>query len=292
MLPTVDTADPRAVATEVQTIYLELYPAGDPSFVSRAFSWATNFFQGRYSDFQPIAMKYHNFEHTLQVTLCMMQLLRGRARAGAEPRLPQRLFELGLLAILFHDIGYLKQRGDISGTGAKYTLVHVLRSAEFAAQLLREHQYPETDITAVRNMINSTGVNLAVETIPFQDDLERLVGFALSTGDLLGQIAAPGYVEKLPLLFEEFSESDRFNKPRRPAIGTFASAEEMMSRTPQFWTGYVLPKITREFQGLFRFLSDPYPDGPNPYLQAAEANIARIQQRLAATTANAAPPPA
>ena len=57
-----------------------------------------------------------------------------------------------------------------------------------------------------------------------------------------------------------------------------------MSRTPQFWTGYVLPKITREFQGLYRFLSDPYPDGPNPYLLAAEANIARIQQRLAAAS--------
>lgn len=282
MIPTVDTADPRAVATEVQGIYLELYPAGDPTFVSRAFSWATNFFQGRYSDFQPIELKYHNFEHTLQVTLCMMHLLRGRAHAAATPPLPQRMFELGLLAILFHDIGYLKKRGDSTGTGAKYTLVHVLRSAEFAAQLLGEHQYPEADITAVRNMINCTGVNLAVETIRFQNDLERLVGFALGTGDLLGQIAAPDYVEKLPLLFEEFAESDRFNQPRRPAIGTFSTAEEMIRLTPQFWTAYVLPKLTHEFAGLYHFLNTPYPDGPNPYLLAAEANIARIQQQLAA----------
>lgn len=283
MSPPVATTDPHAVAAEVQAIYLELFPAGDPTFVSRAFSWAADFFHGRYLDFQPIAMRYHDFEHTLQVTRCMMRLLRGRERAQAEPRIPQRLFELGLLAILFHDIGYLKKRGDNTGTGAKYTLVHVLRSAEFAAQLLREHAHAETDILAVRNMINCTGVNLALQTIPFQNNLERLVGLALSTGDLLGQMAAPDYVEKLPALYEEFAESDRFNQPHRPAIGTFTSAEEMIRRTPQFWTHYVLPKITNDFGGLFRFLNDPYPDGPNPYLQAAEANIARVQKLIAAT---------
>lgn len=281
MLPAVDTADPRAVAVEVQSIYLELFPAGDPSFVSRAFSWSTNFFLGRYRDYQPIELKYHNFEHTLQVTLCMMRLLRGRALARAEPAIPQRYFELGLLAILFHDIGYLKKRGDNTGTGAKYTLVHVLRSAEFASQLLREHGYADADITAVRNMINCTGINLDLQTIRFQDDLERIVGFALSTGDLLGQIAAPNYLEKLPALHAEFAESDRFNSPRRPNIGTFQTPDEMIRRTPQFWNNYVLPKLTNDLDGLFHFLNDPYPDGPNPYLLAATANIARLEEQLA-----------
>jgi len=28
-------------------------------------------------------------------------------------------------------------------------------------------------------------------------------------------------------------------------------------------------------------LNDPYPDGPNPYLQAIEANIERIRKMLA-----------
>ena len=285
MFPPVATADPHAAAAEVQAIYLELYPAGDPTFVSRAFSWATDFFHGRHCDFQPIGMKYHNLEHTLQVTLCMMALLRGRDHAQVEPRVPQRFFELGLLAILFHDIGYLKKRGDNTGTGAKYTLVHVLRSAEFAAQLLRQHAYPETDIVAVRNMINCTGVNLALQTIPFQNELERLVGCALGTGDLLGQMAAPDYVEKLPALYEEFAESYLFNQSRRPVIGPFSSADEMIRRTPQFWNHYVLPKLLHDFDGLYRFLNDPYPDGPNPYVQAVETNIARLQTMITASSA-------
>ena len=77
----------------------------------KIFNWATACFEGRYLDYQPIDAIYHDLEHTLQGALCMSQLLWNRQRAGAEPRLTRRMFELGMLAILMHDTGYLKKEG-------------------------------------------------------------------------------------------------------------------------------------------------------------------------------------
>jgi hypothetical protein len=52
-----------------------------------------------------------------------------------------------------------------------------------------------------------------------------------------------------------------------------------MRNTPAFWEKYVQPKVNGDFQRLYTFLNDPYPDGPNDYLQRIEANIARLRQR-------------
>src|SRR6185437_12793919 len=135
MYPPVVTKDPTAVEVEVQSAYLGMFPKGEAAFVPRVFGWAIECFTGKYRDYQAVDARYHDFEHTLQGTLCFARLLHGRHRAKAKPLLTQRMFELGLLAILMHDTGYLKQRGDTEGTGAKYTVTHVDRSADFAAQL-------------------------------------------------------------------------------------------------------------------------------------------------------------
>src|SRR5690349_14799034 len=127
----VDTKDLHAVRRVVAEIYRELFPSGQPDFVESVFNWATEAFAGNYDDFQKIDAKYHDLEHTLQGTLAFSRLLRGYHRARATPSLTKRGFELGLAAILLHDTGYLKRRSDTEGTGAKYTLIHVSRSADF-----------------------------------------------------------------------------------------------------------------------------------------------------------------
>jgi hypothetical protein len=40
--------------------------------------------------------------------------------------------------------------------------------------------------------------------------------------------------------------------------------------------------MNKDFGGLYRFLADPYPDGPNFYLNAIEANLARLRKLVAA----------
>lgn len=279
----VETKQTTAVEAAVQSIYKTTFPGRDfNSFIPHAFQWATDFFTGNYADYQPIDALYHDFEHTLQGTLCLARILQGYRNARSEPELTQKMFELAMLAILLHDTGYLKRRDDMEGTGAKYTLIHVSRSVAFAGVFLSEKGFPEEEIKSVQNMIRCTGVNVNLAVIPFQCELERKIGFALGTADLLGQMAARDYVDKLPVLFKEFEESARYNAGRGTTSGAFASARDLMEKTPMFWEKYVMPKINGDFQGMYKYLNLPYPDGPNPYVARIMGNISKLREKLAA----------
>lgn len=280
MFVQVDTRIPTEVEAQVQSIYRSLFSNGDPTFVPRAFDWAGQCFTGRFADYQAIDARYHDFEHTLQGTLCLARLLHGRHLAGAKPVMTEQAFELALLAILFHDTGYLKKRDDTEGTGAKYTLTHVARSADFAREFLATKGRPAADIDAIRNMISCTGVNANLRSIPFGSELERILGFALATADILGQMSAHDYVDKLPVLHQEFIEAARHDGRKAARLAAYATPEELMRNTPSFWENYVLPKITDDFGGLHRFLNVPYPDGPNQYLERVQKNLDRIHREL------------
>ena len=195
----------------LQAAYRAMFRGADDLFVPQIFGhWVIDCFTGRYGDYQPVDARYHDFEHTLQGTLCMARIWCMGA-IGQMPSLgsPKRMFELGMLAILLHDTGYLKKKRDFAGTGAKYTAVHVGRSAEFA----KDHYSPKkafcrAKFFLVQNMILCTGINAALDKIPFQSELEKIVGFVSEPlKDLLGQMAADDYVEKLPVLYAEFDEA-------------------------------------------------------------------------------------
>jgi len=282
MYPPVVTKDPTAVEVEVQAAFRTIFPSADPMFVPQVFGWAIECFTGNYRDYQAVDAHYHDFEHTLQGTLCLARLLLGRHLAGAEPRLTLQMCHLGLVAILFHDTGYLKKREDTQGSGAKYTVIHVHRSAELAAQLLKEKGFNASDIKSVQNMILCTGVNAALSVIPFQSELEKVAGWALGTADLLGQMAAEDYVDKLPILYAEFVEAAAYSKDRTHFIAMFSSPEDLMQKTPVFWDKFVRIKLDRDFGGLYRFLNAPYPSGPNSYFERIEANIERLRRRIPA----------
>ncbi len=280
--PEVDTRDLRAVQAQVLAISGELFPNSDSARITNPFTWTHDAFTGRHPNYLPIDAKYHDLEHTLQGTLALARLLRGYSRAQGTPALTARAFELGIVAILLHDTGYLKHRSDPEGTGAKYTLVHVARSADFANSLLAAKGFLPEEIRAVQNMIRCTGVNAELSSIPFQSDLERNIGYALGTADLLGQMAARDYIDKLESLYEEFAESNRYNG-KTTGAGIFTSAADLRARTPIFWQNNVLPKIEKDFRGMYQFLAEA--NGRNPYLEKIEANIARLQRELVSAAA-------
>jgi hypothetical protein len=275
----VDTRDAGAVRRCVAQDYWAMFPAGDQQFVNRTFDWASECFEGRLPEYRAIDARYHDFEHTLQGTLCFSTMLRRRAEALAEPVVGEDTFQLGLLAILLHDTGYLKTTDDTEGTGAKYTLTHVNRSCDFAERLLLAKGYTVRQVQGVQSMIRCTGVGVNLGALNFQSDEERIAGFALGTADLLGQMAAHDYVEKLPVLFEEFRESADYNSGRGGPPIAFKNAGDLMQKTPGFWQNYVFPKVENDFGGLYRFLTRS--DGQNDYLEAIEANLGRLRRLLA-----------
>ena len=274
----IDTRDVAAVTAEIKRLYQIMFPDGDAEFVPRAVGWTQACFTGRHPGYQAIDAQYHDFEHTLQGALCQARLLFGRHGDGAEPRLTQSWFELGLLAILLHDTGYLKALNDTQGTGGKFTFIHVERSTTFARRLLEAKGYSTPQTDAVQRMIQCTGVQVALPAVPFAGEEDRLLGYALGTADLLGQMAAPDYVAKLPVLYEEFAEAARYESQDARATFQFSSVQDLLRKTEGFWRHYVLPKLDHDFSGLYRFLNTPYPDGPNPYLDRVEANLLALRQ--------------
>jgi hypothetical protein len=277
------TRDPLAVASEVQDLYQTIFPGAGHLFVPQVFGWIIDCFTGYFEDYQPVDTRYHDFEHTLQGTLCMARILHGRHCAGAKPVLTQKYFELGLLAILLHDTGYLKKRDDTLGTGAKYTATHVNRSMEFAARMLTKKKFTGEDIWAVQNMIRCTGVDAVLTAIPFQSEMEEITGLALGAADLVGQMAAEDYVEKLPALYDEFAEAAASGKSQARFFSGFSSVEDLMNKTPLFWKNHVREKLERDFAGMHLFLNNPYPDGPNFYLNRIEANLRKLVGAVART---------
>lgn len=273
MFPSIDTKNPKVVEQEVARIHQALFPHNQSDIVRRAFAQVNDCFAGRFKSYRAIDLKYHNYEHTLQVLLCMMNLLHGRHNAGAAPVLTPEFFDLSLLAILLHDTGYLKTSDDVAGTGAKYTMVHVGRSCDFAAVLLPGMGCSPAQITSVQNMIRCTGVNVDLSRIAFQSPLEQTLGYALGTADLVGQMSADDYVTKLPFLYLEFKESFEYTSQFSKVAELYTSADHLMQNTWKFWEFYVKPKINNDFGKLYEYLRNPYPDGPNEYIQRIERHI-------------------
>ena len=129
-------------------------------------------------------------------------------------------------------------------------------------------------------MICCTGLENSVSKIPFQSEAEKIAGLALGTADLLGQMAADDYPDKLSLLYGEFAEAARYSKDKSHFITKFTNADQLIRGTPTFWDTYVRGKLDGDFAGVYRFLSDPYPDGPNDYFERIEANMERLRHEF------------
>jgi hypothetical protein len=104
--------------------------------------------------------------------------------------------------------------------------------------------------------------------------------YALGTADLLGQMAARDYIEKLPVLFSEFAEAANTDKVNGARFAQYETAADVVRGTPSFWSDYAWPRINEDFSRLYVFLNDPIPDGPNPYLLGVQKNLARLQEHL------------
>ncbi|HWA10799.1 MAG TPA: hypothetical protein VG838_15270 [Opitutaceae bacterium] len=281
MLASIDTRNASAVAAAVKVLHAEMFPGKTSTWLGTLFCDVEAFFTGRHPDYQAADLRYHDLEHTLQATLCFARLMAGRHQAGAAPQITSRQFELGLAGVLLHDTGYLKLRTDTQGTGAKYTYTHVLRSCAFAAAYLPRLGANITEVQDVLAAISCTGPRTEIARMDFRAPVEKIIGCSIATADYLGQLAAPDYPGELEILFHEFEESDNFYHVPS-AERAFHSAGELIAKTPGFWTHFVRPKLENDFQGLYRFLADPYPHGPNPYLEAIEQNIAEIRASIAA----------
>ena len=114
----IDTKNPAAVADAVKAAFGRISAQASFPLLDRLFADVTSMFNGKYPGYLSIDMQYHDYEHTLQATVCLIHLLEGRHRSGDTPVLSARTWELSVMAVLLHDCGYLKYTDDREGTGA------------------------------------------------------------------------------------------------------------------------------------------------------------------------------
>jgi hypothetical protein len=272
---TTDTTHTKPVIEATIEVSRALFPGSSEDFIHEIFLETEKLFTGGYLDYQANDLRYHDFQHTLQVTVAYVDLFDARQRSGETP-LTHRQFELGLTAALLHDSGYLKLRSDRDGTGAKYTFCHVLRSCAMAASILPSLNLKLAEIDMVLGAIRSTGPSTAGMQLRFNRHDDHVIASMVASADYLGQMAAGDYPDELELLFNEFAESDAFlGLPTSKRF--FKSAHQLIEGSRAFWEQVVKAKLDHDFLGVYRFLTRP--DGSHPYLDAIEHNLEIIARR-------------
>ena len=199
---------------------------------------------------------YHNLEHTLMVTLVGQEMLRGKhmREGGIGPN----DWLNAVIALLCHDIGYVHGvcRADVPGraatgvgdgmlelahgaTDASLTPHHVARGKLFIRERFDGH--PIIDADAICDAIELTTFPGPDSDAPLSDgDLRCLVRAA----DLIGQLADPDYLRKLPALFQEFAETGQAKR-----IG-YANPGDLREGYPTFYWNRVHPFVAPQLRYL------------------------------------------
>ena len=281
----INTTDPVAVDGEVRSIFLRLYPDASAALLSRAFADCARLYRGEWPGYHGCDTSYHNLQHVLDVTLAMARLMDGyeRRREPAE-RIGSRLFALGIVTALFHDIGYLRHRKDTRHrNGAEYTLRHVSRGARFLEHYLASIGMPDLASAAAR-IIHFTGYEIPVHHIQVPRPVFRTIGNMLGTADIIAQMADRCYLEKCrDRLYPEFVLGGLASEgPARAGnpSALFDSPEDLLRKTPGFYRT-ANARLTDQLGAAYDLVKEHF-GGHNPYLEEVAKNI-RYAERVAET---------
>ncbi len=162
---------------------------------------------------------YHNMEHTIMVTLVGQEILRGKhIREGGVSHRDWLNF---IISLLCHDIGHIRGicRDDgegyyttgigeqkvslpIGATDASMSPYHVDRGKLFIRERFGGNPVIDAEVIAA---------NIELTRFPVPDDTDHQETASypglVRSADLIGQLADPHYMRKLPALFYEFQET-------------------------------------------------------------------------------------
>jgi hypothetical protein len=269
----VDTTSALAVSFHVAQIYDQAYRREFPSGVVRVFVDIDRLYRGDFPGYHGCETDYHDAQHVLEVTLAMARLMAGCLRSAGPRAISETGFLVGLVAALFHDIGYLRRVGDTEKRhGAEYTRTHVSRGADFMAWYLPEVGLPELAPAACR-IVHFTGYEIPVQRIEVDPQL-RLLGNLLGSADILAQMSDRCYLEKCrDRLYPEFvlgGIARQFDERGEEKV-LFASPEDLIFKTPGFFSG-ASKRLEQDLGGVYRY-ADRCFDGVNLYFIEARKNI-------------------
>lgn len=266
------------VLQEIENIFCSWYEKKYFEKVRKAFQITYLLFNGKFPGYKECNTEYHDFNHTVDALVAATRLMDGY-------NFQVKIMNVNtarnlLIACLLHDTGYIQEKDDNIGTGAKYTKYHVDRSIEFLFKNKEFFSIEDNDAQEIKNYISSTGLNVQWEAIPFKNQEERIAGGILGTADLLGQMADRKYLEKLLFLYYEFKEA---------GIPGYDTEFDILRKTIDFY------KITKErldttllkiYEYATEHFKQRYNIPYNLYILAIERNIDYINEILKDNTTN------
>jgi hypothetical protein len=158
---------------------------------------------------------YHNFEHTLQVTMVGRDILHGMTLSQ---RIEPSDYSHLIVACLLHDIGYM--RGILSGdtetefvvdaSGKRITLPRGASDAALSAYHVDRSKLFAFERLGKSPTIDASRVAAAIEMTRFPALPDRTNGAMepklVQAADLIGQLGDPMYSRKANALYTEFEE--------------------------------------------------------------------------------------
>jgi hypothetical protein len=193
---------------------------------------------------------YHDLQHTILVADVGQTILRGRLISQGDVN-PEDWIH-ALVAMLFHDIGYIRGllRDDadnsyiVDEAGHRVTLAagasdasmmphHVARGCLFVHERFANHPHLNVDTLAGH-------IEMTRFPVPKDARYQRVDSFAalVRCADLIGQMGDPAYDRKLGKLFSELVETGEAER-----LG-YHNADELRSEFPEFFYDQVYPYIT------------------------------------------------
>ena len=264
---------------QIKDIYKNNFKESPFDIIEKVFCDVTELFEGKMKGFNKCDTMYHDIQHTQETALAMSQIMDGFNRRGNLPIISPRIFRLGVIASLLHDVGYIKETGDDKGSGAKYTFIHVNRGVNFAKKYLSSKGYDKNSISSIMGMMWCTLSHDGISNIKFSSKEEKTAAFSLGTADLLSQMAKHDYLKKLPILFDEFKEAYKYEgieELKKKGHIVFHSADELIKNTPDYYESYVKNRFN-EMGSVYQFIPLHFGNKKNHYLERIEKNLEKIK---------------
>ena len=269
----VDTTNAGSVSFHIAQIYGELYQREFPTDMLRVFADIGRLYRGEYPGYHACETDYHDIQHILEVTLAMSRLMDGCVRAVGPAVMNERLFRLGIVSALLHDIGYLRRLDDTEKQhGAEYTRTHVGRGADFIAWYLPSVGLGDLAGTAAR-IVHFTGYEIPASQIQIEPQY-HMVGNLLGSADILAQMADRCYLEKCrDRLYPEFVLGGiaRQTDEQGGEKVIFASPADLIFKTPGFFKS-AHKRLEEDLGGVYRYV-DKHFKGDNLYYNETRKNI-------------------
>lgn len=270
------TTDPDAVAGAILKLFRELYPAAATRAMETAFGDAVQMYNGVHRDYHACDTEYHDLQHVLDVTLAMARLMNGyeRGRVNGTPALPAKLYMDGIIAALFHDVGYLRHKRDRRHHyGSEYTRTHVSRGTRFLRGYLEARGLSE-HADEIAQLLHFTGYERPIASIRVVDPLLQRIGRMLGSADIIAQMSDRCYLEKCrDRLYPEFLLGGIARKatPDGRVEVVFSSGDDLVRKTPTFFSN-AMRRLDHDLARAYAYAETHF-EGSNLYIDEMQKNV-------------------